>query len=126
MILNGASTIDEVSTNEEGYTIIISNELFDALPIKQYKIHKQGVKEVVVGVENGEFAFQLSPYDVFPGSDHTPKKVGGYSGGCYRIQGYDNTNDRVITGFFRWLWNSYRLWIFTSRWHFYSTRSSKA
>ena len=69
------SLINEISVNKDGYSIIISNELFDALPIKQYKLDKNKIKEVMIGIQNGELIFQLSPYDVNPQIKYHPSKV---------------------------------------------------
>ena len=42
-------------------TYLVANEFFDALPIRQFVRTNDGWSEKMVGLENGELAFGLSP-----------------------------------------------------------------
>lgn len=43
--------------------LLVANELFDALPVRQYICTRQGWREKMVGIEAGTLSFQLSPVE---------------------------------------------------------------
>jgi NADH dehydrogenase [ubiquinone] 1 alpha subcomplex assembly factor 7 len=53
--------LDSVEALPESPTILIANEFFDALPIKQFVMTEDGVRERRVAFESGEFMFVDGP-----------------------------------------------------------------
>jgi SAM-dependent MidA family methyltransferase len=55
------STPDELASGSLHFTgCIISNELFDAMPVHVVEMSESGLKEVYVGIENGDFIERLA------------------------------------------------------------------
>jgi SAM-dependent MidA family methyltransferase len=56
------STPDELSSGSLSFTgCIISNELFDAMPVHVVEMTEQGIREVFVGADDGNFCERLAP-----------------------------------------------------------------
>ena len=57
----GAVWHDDVSTLPPGPLLLVANEFFDALPIRQYVRRDDGWRERLVGLDDGGFAFVDGP-----------------------------------------------------------------
>ena len=62
---------DTVDTLPDGPAIVIANELFDALPIRQFLRTRDGWAERMVGASDGQLVFGLRPDAQFDGADPT-------------------------------------------------------
>ncbi|MCX5517154.1 class I SAM-dependent methyltransferase [Kaistia defluvii] len=61
--------IEHVDALPEGPAIVVANELFDALPVRQFLRTADGWAERMVGVSNGRLAFGLRANAHFDGAD---------------------------------------------------------
>ncbi|MBL8569739.1 MAG: SAM-dependent methyltransferase [Phreatobacter sp.] len=61
-----ASWHADIGTVPPGPTILIANELLDALPVRQFAMTPKGWRERVIGLADGRLAFGLAPDPVPP------------------------------------------------------------
>lgn len=68
--LPGARWADRLGVVPEGPFVLISNEFFDALPVRQFLKTPEGWRERLIGLAETRLAWGLS--DALPGSDDAP------------------------------------------------------
>ena len=68
--LPGASWADRLDDVREGPVVLIGNEFLDALPVRQFLKSREGWRERLVGLRDGDLAWGLS--DPLPGGDEAP------------------------------------------------------
>ncbi|MCX5578033.1 class I SAM-dependent methyltransferase [Kaistia terrae] len=68
---HGVDWADTVEALPDGPAIVIANELFDALPVRQFLRMRDGWAERMVGASDGQLVFGLRPNAQFDGADDT-------------------------------------------------------
>ncbi len=72
--------VDQFSDVPSGFLLLVANEFFDALPIRQFRRTEQGWREVCITLRDGQFAFTLSETD--PDIALAPQPVGAIAEIC--------------------------------------------